>query len=301
MARWITNKDRSEVALKIATQLPTHISSVAGVSRGGIPIAVQIAELIHAHAYSINKDGELVDLSYGFRLRHKRMEEDGAVLIVDDTIANGTTFKRLKEGLKFKSFGSRKVYLAAGYVPANMLGTIDFVGDIAELPHYLEWNFFNSVHVQHAAFDFDGVLCENCPREMDDDGEQYLKFLRTARPLYLVRRRSIPLIVTGRLEKYRQQTLAWLSRYGISVDKLVMGPWKDINERRRNWSAKELKGETFKKSHLKIFVESCPRQSKEIYSVSGRTVICPTTSTVYSSDDCDTEQAIADIDSTTYR
>ena len=48
-----------------------------------------------------------------------------------------------------------------------------------------------------------------------------------------MRRGPIPLIVMARLEKYREPTMAWLTRWGIEVQRLVMGPWKTIQERRR--------------------------------------------------------------------
>lgn len=294
MAKWISNLDRSQAALKIAKQLPSSVSAIAGVSRGGISIAVQIAELLHVHCYSISKEGQIIDLAHGFRLRNQ-IEGKGELLIVDDTVANGTTFKKLKSNLKV----DKTIITAAGFVPSYSLHHVDIIAEIVDLPHYLEWNFFNSVYVQHTAFDFDGVFCENCPRESDDDGEKYVRFLKNARPLYLVRKRTIPLIVTGRLEKYRAQTLQWLNKWGMNVERLVMAPWKDKQERSANWKTKEFKGKIFAESDCKIFVESSARQAKEIYEASRKTVICTDTGEIF--DDCSALQGNSDCDTTSHR
>ncbi len=63
------------------------------------------------------------------------------------------------------------------------------------------------------ALDFDGILCQDCQPWQDDDGDNYVQWMKTATPLYVPRRTEVPLIVTARLNKYRAITQAWLDRH----------------------------------------------------------------------------------------
>ena len=126
--------------------------------------------------------------------------------------------------------------------------------------------------------DFDGILCEDCSAEDDDDGSRYVRFLETAKPKYLVRSCEIPLIVTARLEKYRALTEAWLRRWGVRCRELVMGPWA---ERSRAYDIGQFKGQVYRDSAATIFVESCPAQARTIAEVSGKRVICPATGEIH--------------------
>lgn len=136
--------------------------------------------------------------------------------------------------------------------------------------------------------DFDGILCRDCRPEEDDDDQRYLNFLSTAEPVFLPRKVTVPLIITARLEKYRQQNEAWLQRHSISWSKLVMHPAETLSERRRDdiveykaihyseWASRHraLPGQA-------IFIESDDYQAKAIAARSGRLVVCPASGQVY--------------------
>lgn len=276
--RWITNADRAAATSRLTGMVPSTVTAVAGVSRSGISSALQIAELLHIHPFSISTECELTELSHGFRFKGARAD-DGDLLIVDDTVASGTSMKKLKANSK-QITGRTKILYAVTFASVDARHLVDFYAEDLDLPHYLEWNFFNSVHSPNTALDFDGILCRDCRTEEDDDGHAYEIFLATAEPKYLPRRVPVPLIVTARLEKYRPQTEAWLSRWGIRWDKLVMGPWASLEERRANYSS-QFKGQAFADSTCSIFVESDPRQALAIFKHAQKTVICPTTSEVF--------------------
>jgi hypothetical protein len=99
--------------------------------------------------------------------------------------------------------------------------------------------------------------------------------------MYLPRRYPIRSIVTARLEKYRPETLAWLDRWSLQCDELVMGPWSTIDERRRLYTAAQFKGRVYQDSDCQVFVESCPKQAEAIATATGKRVICPATSQVW--------------------
>jgi uncharacterized HAD superfamily protein len=123
--------------------------------------------------------------------------------------------------------------------------------------------------------DMDGVLCEDCPPGCDDDGPLYAEFLRTARPFHLPRRQPVGAIITARLEKYRDQTEAWLARHRVQYEQLVMwdstdapGRW-DPPMRIPAWKAA-----FFEVSRALLFVESDPRQAQAIRQLTGKPVVC---------------------------
>lgn len=85
-----------------------------------------------------------------------------------------------------------------------------------------EWNLLTSLFsVGPLAVDMDGVLCDDCTSQDNDDGPAYLRFLAEAKPKYIPRF-PIKAVVTSRFERYRPQTEAWLKRYGVKYQSLIM-------------------------------------------------------------------------------
>lgn len=111
-------------------------------------------------------------------------------------------------------------------------------------PRFFEWNFRNHPVAQISAYDFDGVLCFDPSRRENDDGRRYLEFLANAQPLFVPKYR-ISVIVTSRLEKYRQQTEEWLNRNGIEFNELVMLDGVSAVERRKRRMHASFKAEFF--------------------------------------------------------
>lgn len=275
--RYVTAAHYMRDLQHLASLVPHEVTAIAGVPRSGMFPASWLAMQLHLPLYSIHKDSGLQPMDCGWRMKHTD-EADGTLLIVDDTTASGTSARWLAPQRRALT---RKTLHAVVYAAPESKELVDLFAVELPIPHYLEWNLFNSVYSPLMALDFDGVLCEDCPAPYDDDAEHYQQFLVNARPLYLSRRCDIPLIVTARLEKYRPQTEAWLERYGIKCNRLVMGPWDSVEERRANYNCGAYKGAIYRDSDCTIFVESCPVQSREIAIASGKTVICPTTAEVW--------------------
>ena len=156
-------------------------------------------------------------------------QDNGLLAIIDDTVASGASIRLLKR--RAHRIGRPHV-LAVTFANPEASHLVDLFAVELPLPHFLEWNFFNSVHSPITALDFDGILCRDCRTEEDDDGPAYERFSSDAEPLYLPRRRPVPLIVTARLERYRSQTEQWLARWGIQCERLVMGPWSTLRSGR---------------------------------------------------------------------
>ncbi|MFX8227120.1 hypothetical protein ABTL27_19780, partial [Acinetobacter baumannii] len=81
--------------------------------------------------------------------------------------------------------------------------------EVVEGPRAFAWNMQKHIRLPRWGFDFDGVLCRDNTKAENDDGPLYARFLRDAEPVF-VPQRPIGHIVTGRLEKYRPETLDWL-------------------------------------------------------------------------------------------
>jgi len=293
--RWISQEQLRLDTLRLIGQLPAGITAVAGHARSGLLPATQVAMALHVPMFVIRSSPphrDVVPVGNGWRLDAGAPRHNGTLLIVDDNCMTGNSLTRLRPVAHqwARERGFEKTVEAVIY--ANPLAQFlpEMYVEPVAWPCYYEWNFFNSTFSGGMALDFDGILCEDCPIEMDDDGPRYLEFLRTAKPLYLPKREPIPLIVTARLEKYRVETMAWLARHGLRVKQLVMLDVPD--QSRRTWetiiahkSSHFSHWRRRRKPNLRIgppmFVESDDRQAQAIAERSGGLVICPAASKVY--------------------
>lgn len=282
--RLVTTSDLMADAKRLASMLPPNTSQIVGIARSGLCVATMVAMLMHRPLGIFRQsENDLVAGGNGWRLSGNT-KSDGPVVVIDDTVMTGNSFKHVMPLIR-KTFPTAMA--AAIYVnPAAKVKPDLWVQDLP-WPHLLEWNMFNSIMTPSMAFDFDGILCQDCPPEDDDDGVRYLRFLEETRPMFYVRKVSIPLIVTARLEKYRPQTLDWLARHGMRVDKLIMGPWSNNRDRARAgvaaYKAQHFAAFRKQKHRIKppIFVESDPRQAEQIAKLSGGIVACPAAGRCY--------------------
>jgi len=287
--RWITEADLVADTHALAAVLPPDLTAVAGVARSGLLPATLLACRFHLPLYSATTDG-LVAVGHGWRLgQGSRAGQTRTItgpalrkiLLVEDTIFHGRTITS-RAAAVHRQYPDAEILRAAIYVLPGAEQYADYIACSLPGPHYLEWNFFNSVMADQSAYDLDGIFCEDIPPGDDDDGPRYARAIRTARPRHYVRRVHIPLVATARLAKYRQPTLDWFERHGMRVDKLVMGPWANLAERNRPGEVARFKAAAYQASGLHLFVESCPQQAREIAELTGRRVLCPAAGRVIS-------------------
>ena len=275
---FITTSQLMDDAKALASMLPADTSRIVGVSRSGLCAATMVAMLLHRPLSIVRQtQGDMIDAGNGWRLSGNN-KDHGRVVVIDDTTLTGNSFDRVLPIV-------RKTYpdclSAAIYVNPGARFKPDFYVRELAWPHFLEWNVFNSIITPQMAVDFDGILCHDCSRGDDDDGERYLRFLAETKPRYLIRKVSIPLVVTARLEKYRPQTMEWLRRHGVSVGKLVMGPWANNAERAKAdiaaYKAEHFREFISRRHRIKppVFVESDRRQAERIAKLAHGIVLCP--------------------------
>lgn len=262
----------------LASLLPPNVSRVIGVARSGVYPATMVAMLLHRPLSIVRQSSaDLIEAGNGWRLSGNT-GGDGPAVVIDDTCMTGNSLLHVLPIVR-KSFP--EVISATVYCNPFANHKPDYHARDLGWPHVLEWNVFNSILTPNSAFDFDGIFCRDCRPEEDDDGPRYREFLASAEPLYYVRKDRIPMIVTARLEKYRAETLAWLDRHGMQVDKLIMMPCDTLAERQRLDVAqfKAVHYRQFMDRHtgLKptLFVESDPHQAERIAKFSGGITACP--------------------------
>ena len=244
-----------------ASRLP-RFAAICGVPRAGTVIASLLAQHQNTHLISLN------DLVWGVEswkepLRRNCPGGDGQIFVVDDTVSSGEQMRKTKELLKDVPY-----QLAFGAYLAMNTDNINFWHKQTNQDHLFQLNIFHHWFDSSIMTDLDGVLSEdwNHDHETGDLAQTYHDHLRNS---WCLIRPTFPMhsIVTGRLEIHREVTEAWLARNQIRYTNLIMYPASRPEDRHDvgSW-----KGEIFKQSNARLFIESCPLQSMRIKSVSGK-------------------------------
>lgn len=261
----------------LSSLLPEDVNLVIGIARSGLPAATMVSMLLHLPLLIFRQsEKDLISAGHGWRLQGAR-EFDGKPVVIDDTVMSGRSLKETMPAV-WKQFP--KAISATVYCNPLSRHKPNYFVEEWYYPQIAEWNLPNSIYSPHNALDFDGILCEDCPRDSDDDGEKYVRFLETARPKYITRRGYIPLIVTGRLEKYRPQTEAWLRKWNVAYHQLEMWPGTFLGRTVRKvaeFKAKHFKAFLEKVHEVKppMFVESDPSQAQLISQLTDGITVCP--------------------------
>lgn len=286
---FLTVNDLANDAMKLGQMLPHDVRAIVGVARSGMTPANIIATMLHLPLYAVRQTlGDVIAVGNGWRMgghRHIDVAKQSKVAVIDDTSMTGNSFRAIDPILKreFAEYVTGAIYVN----PLSNLKPDLYVHQLP-WPHLLEWNLFNSVLSPNCATDFDGVICHDCQGWQDDDGKHYRTFIENAIPRYVSRKVPIPLIVTARIEKYREATEAWLRKHGIKWHRLVMHPAKSLRERNRDdiaaYKAKHF--DDWARKHQPrpaplMFIESDHNQSKRIHELTGRLVVCPSTAKVF--------------------
>jgi hypothetical protein len=255
--------------MRLATMLPPGLAAVVGVARSGLVPAGIVAELLHIPLWVMD-DSTIYKTGGGWRSPDAK---PGPVLVLDDTFFTGRSLNLAKKIAEKELAGTEVLYAVVYRNPIPAAGgELDFWAEDLPGVHLLEWNLFNSVHTPRTAFDIDGILCDESPKSAA------WKYGRP--PLYPVRKGPLPLVVTGRSERHRASTLAWLERWGMSCQRLEMWQGTD-EERERPMAVSRFKAAHYGRSSLALFVESCPIQAREIADITMKPVVCPAAGKVF--------------------
>ena len=149
------------------------------------------------------------------------------VLIIEDSILTG---KQLRESTEIiKAYNPLlTVKTASLFVTDFKNAKVDYCLFSRSEFTWAAWNLLTSgFMLSPLAVDMDGVLCRDCPPNLDVYSKEYEDWIADAAP-FLIPRYPIKAVVTGRLERFRPQTEDWLARNQVKYDELIMRESLDV-------------------------------------------------------------------------
>lgn len=254
---------------------PSQYDMIVGIPRSGLLVANMIAlklgkPLTTPDHFARGKYWLSVHVHQGIDMG-KRLK----VLLVDDSINSGATMQESIQAMRAAGM-SMDVTKAALIVSNEKKPLVDLYYRYVRHPRVFEWNMLHrriaSYHEQgKIAVDMDGVLCENCPPHVDLVESEYRNWIRTAKP-YLIPSFEINAIVSGRLEKYREDTVKWLADHNVRYNELVL--WQIESKNQRNDGFAKHKIEALYRIKPTLFWESNFNQADLIWKKTKIPVLC---------------------------
>lgn len=283
-------KDLADTIRLNAWKVPKDVDLIVGVPRSGMMCAIMLAELL-------NKDVATMDdlvaghtMGCGGRSMLIKRARSKKVLMVDDTVFQGTSLKKYRHLIEMRNLPFQFIYACIYAEGEHAKEMVDIYFEDIYQPNeklYLyEWNILH--HYEHKTkffmFDMDGVLCKEPPDERRT--EEYEAYIKEAVPI-VVPTTKVGAIVTYRMEKYRKVTEAWLKRWGIECGELRMCPAKDYHQRAWKMQPDVFKGEIYREAKwAQLFIESNAYQAKIINSISKKPVFCYEDGVMYNNYNC---------------
>lgn len=269
--RYITINELNNIIRNNIYKIPHDVDLVIGVPRSGMIPASMISLYLNTNLGDVDSllENKYFPIGYTrqYTMKHKDIHK---VLVVDDSINSGNSLNKIKEKLKPIASKYEFIYLTP-IARTCSLSQVDIFFEIVDDQRIFEWNLFHHSYLENACLDLDGVLCVD--PIIDDDGEQYINYIKNAPPLFIPTA-PIHSIVTCRLSKYYEITRDWLSKYDIKYHKLMMLNFQTKDERVQWGKHGEYKGEYYKESNCNLFIESSLRQAQIIHQTSKKPVIC---------------------------
>lgn len=265
-------------SVKLASNIASYeqIKGVAGIPRSGLTVASAMAVHLGVPLYYIDHLDNLNPIPNGLRLSGVS-PDNGKILLVDDSMNTGQRMREIRQRL-----GDRYYVYGAVYSTHKAKSYADYIQVLIDLPHWYEWWLYGCplLYYQKVATDFDGIICEDCPPQYDDDGPLYTKWMMEVKPIRHFYPHGVPYAITARLEKYAKLTRWWLDRNKQVVGNVIHAPYKSKEERSRH-SIAQFKAQKCKELGVEIFIESEPVQAMEIAALTDKPVICPKSRKVY--------------------
>ena len=263
-------------------KLPKDIDLIVGIPRSGLIPATMLGVILSKKVITLN---EFINNIYDFETTTRIIftKDIKNVLIVDDSILSGNTFKNVQNKLKELGLHLKYniKYLAVYYNSENYKDNIDIALQKVNTPRLFQWNYLNHVFLGTAAFDIDGVLCKNPTDEENDNGNKYRQFILHAKSLYIPQYK-IPYLITSRLEEYRAETEEWLNKNNIKYDHLIMLNGYTADERKKLNLHAKFKAEQYKKlEDIRLFIESDRNQAIQISKLTKKLCFCATTDELF--------------------
>jgi hypoxanthine phosphoribosyltransferase len=252
----------------LAKKIPNNFDIIIGIPRSGLFIADIIATKFGRPLTTpdLFAEGKI----WGSNLI-KAPKEIKRVLLVDDSVNSGESFIESTKKI-LKKNPNVIIRRAALISTPNGKKKVDYVFLIKKPKHIFEWQIIQGFKLTKLATDMDGVLCEDCPVGISLVEEEYIKWMKNAKP-FMIPTNEIDTIITSRIETYRDITEKWLKENGCKYKKLKMMDLK--NDYNKDFEKViSFKIDAIKKSKPELFWESDFRQAVEIHQKSKVPVLC---------------------------
>lgn len=253
------------------------ISGVVGIPRSGLLPASICATALNIPLYTLS-DRKLIICNSLSKFGGWRMGQyekaHGKLLLLDDTIFTGNSLATIKK------FFDKPHYTGVLYANPTATSLVDVFGEELDIPHLLEWHFFNSDYLERTLFDLDGVFSPNVPISECLDDDKYEKYISNVEPFYhrLPKAKyKLKAIVTGRTDRFRKITEQWLEKHNIEYQDLIMFPAEREKERNRDHVQEvgKYKADIYRKFNVAYFMESEKSEGLVIRELSKKQVILP--------------------------
>lgn len=198
------------------------------------------------------------------------MPPRGTVLVVDDSIATGRSMAAALKAARGVMAGQHRVVTGALYV--DDMSQADYCLRVVRRPRPFAWNWIGHVQLKRCLLDIDGVVCGE-PPVRDDDGVAYQVAIRNARPLHIPTIR-VGGLATGRLERWRGITEAWLGENGVDFGRLMMYHANTAKDRPGAGGVAKWKGDLLRHKEFSWMIESSAKQAPIIAKTAGKPVVC---------------------------
>lgn len=248
---------------------------IVGVPRSGVVPAYMIALNLNVSVCSLydllNNNIITRDGTRQIKNEISYPHDANRILIVDDSYNSGSSLSRNLS--KLPSEIRKKVKTLAIFAASDN-AEVDYFFEVVPQPRCFEWNIFHHDGWEDiVCYDMDGVLCDDPTQEENDDGDNYVNFIRNAQPK-IIPTYKIRTIVSSRLEKYRNDTEYWLRKNNIKYDNLVLLDGYTAEERRTRGVHGSFKAQEYEKQCYELFIESELAQAIEINGITGKPVYC---------------------------
>ncbi len=263
--------------ISLMPRLPRDLDLVVAIPRSGLVPASMIALHMNLPITDLKGLYEGRVLASGHRtLRReagKSTDRPLNVLIVDDSVGSGDQLREIRAELARRALPHR-IQVAVIYATPVGAPLVDFYSkQVPTLRHFFAWNVMHHNAISTWCVDIDGVLCRDCTVAEDDEGDRYAQFLQNVEPLFLPTSK-VGWLVTGRLERNRSATEAWLQSHNIAYDALVMHPARTNAERKASGGGGAFKGAFYRTVDAGLFIESSEWEADHIARLTGKAVLC---------------------------
>jgi hypothetical protein len=244
---WITIDHLLRDALALADDLAQY-DAIYALPRSGLLPATALATRLAMPLYAMTPHGPQ-PLNHGYRsAANWKNHRPTRPVILDDTAFTGHATRPYRDRYPTATVYTTDPSLVTHYAY------------ILPPPHWLDWHYWHSPHMQNAILDLDGIITAN----------------QTGR---LLRRPVAPMaICTARGPEYAHETRQLLHRLGLAHVPLHMAPDATIYDPEQ---AAQYKATIYAQSRATQFAESEDPIAQRIAQLAHKTVICPTTATVY--------------------